>query len=64
MALITHTVCPTCRVPRTFVNGKCPHCEAKREKKRVAAWNKKSTKWKLDDLRKRIERIEAGSATY
>jgi len=64
MALITHTVCPTCRQPRTFVNGKCPHCEAKRERKRVKAWNKKGTKAKLDDLRKRIEVLEAGPQTY
>lgn len=64
MAYLEHKHCPACDCTRAFINDKCPVCHAKAEKKRIAAWNRKSTKAKLDDLRRRVEALEAGPARY
>jgi len=56
--------CYVCKKVTTHHNGGCVICLEKAEKKRIKAWEAKSTKAKLSDLRRRVEKLEAGPARY
>lgn len=64
MALVTHDWCGKCERTTQRVNGKCVECAAKEEQARIIVWNAQTTEEKLQDLRRRVERLEAKPPTY
>lgn len=64
MAFINEAMCYECKKVTTHTNNYCNICTEKNEKERIRIWNAQSTKHKLDDLRRRIEKLEKGPALY
>ena len=56
--------CYVCEKTSNHVNGKCPHCEEKKERERIAVWNALTVEEKLQNLRRRVEELERGEPMY
>lgn len=59
-----HKYCTHCEREYTFVNGQCTSCLEKLARTKVASWNAQTVEEKLQDLRKRVEQLEAPPPTY
>lgn len=64
MAFIENKYCPRCERCEVFCNGKCNFCKNREYIQETAAWNALSADEKLQDLRKRIEKLEQGPLRY
>lgn len=64
MALVRNDYCNHCEKDTQHVNWHCSVCARREERERIALWNALPTDEKLQDLRKRLERIEAGPIRY
>jgi predicted ATP-dependent serine protease len=62
MARVTSNHCRVCENKTTHINGKCSSCFERKERERIASWNSLTTEEKLQDLRKRVEKLERGPA--
>ena len=64
MAFVRYEYCRECGKETQHINGKCVHCEHQKALAEEAAWNAHDVDWKLNDLRKRLEKLEQGSIRY
>jgi len=64
MAYLHQAWCNDCGKETRHMNHKCQVCGPAKERARIAAWNEQTTQVKLNDLRKRVEKLEQGPATY
>jgi hypothetical protein len=64
MAFVRDEYCLVCKKETRHTNGGCDICLEKAERKRIHEWESKSTKAKLSDLRRRIEKLEQGPMRY
>ena len=64
MAYIETKSCPVCQEVRRFTNGVCNECRHRRKREELHKWNSMSYDARLDDLRKRVEKLEQGPPTY
>lgn len=64
MAYVVQQRCDVCEKTTTWINHKCSVCRAREERERIAVWNSKTVDEKLQNLRQRIEQLEAGPITY
>ena len=64
MAYINTEYCPKCESETRHTNGKCNDCAAREYREQTAAWNALTTEEKMQDLRRRVERMERGPITY
>jgi len=60
MAYIHRQYCSYCRIETDHINGGCTPCAIRLERERIAIWNSKTIEEKLDELLKRIDKLEAG----
>jgi hypothetical protein len=58
MAFVRDEHCDVCNKKTTHSNNRCVECIAREAEERKAAWHKLSLDDKLEDLRKRIEKLE------
>lgn len=64
MALIQHRYCDRCESHQSIVNGYCAGCKQRKYIQDTAAWSALTQDEKLQDLRRRIEKLEQGPPTY
>jgi ribosomal protein L37E len=64
MALVRDEYCRKCEQITTHTNTKCNVCAEREYRERTAEWNAKTTDEKIQDLRKRMERLEQGPPRY
>ena len=64
MAYINEAHCRTCKKTTTHQNGNCCICQFAKLQERIAKWNAQTTDDKLQDLRRRVETLEAGPPRY
>jgi hypothetical protein len=64
MAFIENKYCSKCERYETFCNGVCNRCREREYIQRAASWNVLTVDEKLQDLRKRIEKLEQGEPRY
>lgn len=64
MAFVETKDCPVCEAPTSHTNGKCNICEDRKRRAKLHAWKLMSYDGRLDDLRKRVEALEAGPTRY
>ena len=58
MAYIVNGYCLRCERDTQHTNSKCDICAERENRERIAVWNSLITDEKLQDLRRRIERLE------
>lgn len=64
MAFISVNYCAACEKEISHTNGACSICRERGERERIAAWNALTTEEKLQDLRKRVEKLEHGPIRF
>ena len=64
MAVVENKYCPKCEKVEYFCNGTCNSCRSDKYIQETAAWNALSVDQRLQDLRRRIEKLEQGPPTY
>ena len=64
MAFVEQKLCPVCETVTHHCNGKCSNCTDRKNRERLHAWRAMSYDDRLEDLRKRVESIEAGPPRY
>jgi hypothetical protein len=64
MAFVRDEHCYKCEQVTIHTNGKCNKCSEREYRQETAAWNAQSTDDKIQDLRRRVERLEHGPARY
>lgn len=64
MALMGEDYCTTCESTTMFVNRKCSKCSEREHREEVAKWNALTTEEKLQDLRRRVEKLEQGPPRF
>ena len=64
MAYVVDEECPVCEILTRHVNRKCVICDERKERERIVQWNSQPADIKMEDLRKRIEKLEQGPARY
>jgi len=64
MAYIHQKYCHRCEKITTHNHLDCQLCKEKAHREKVAAWNAQTTEEKLQDLRKRVEKLERGPTKY
>ena len=64
MAFVRDEYCGKCEKVTTHTNSKCNNCEAREYREETAKWNAQTTDEKLQDLRRRVEKLEYGPAQY
>jgi len=64
MVQVYETFCQTCNDSTPHYNGDCGRCAAKVREERIRMWNAQDVATKLNDLRERMERLEAGPPRY
>lgn len=58
MAIVNDLECSICKTITRHVNYKCCSCFQREEKERQDCWNCLPIEIKIDELKKRIEKIE------
>ena len=58
MAYITFGYCKKCEAQTQYVNGYCCACLQREEREKIAAWNALTVEEKLQDLRRRVDKLE------
>lgn len=56
--------CDICGADTQHTNGRCDTCMETSEKERIWDWNAQPIEQKLDDIRKRIEKLERGPTRF
>lgn len=64
MALVRNQWCDGCESTTQHINNRCTVCRTIEEKARLALWNSKPVNDRLNDLRKRIEKLEQGPPVF
>ena len=64
MAFIRVEYCRVCETTTQHVNGGCSECKERIYKEKVAAWNALTVDERLQDLRRRMEKLEAGPILF
>ena len=64
MALVQQEYCPKCEKETQHVNRVCVYCGDRERRKKIASWNALTVNEKLQDLRRRVEKLEAGPLRY
>lgn len=64
MAYITTQYCHYCRCNQLHMNGSCNTCRDRIFRENEAIWKVKTDSEKIDELRKRIEKLENNNIRY
>lgn len=64
MAFVEHKECRVCQQVTRHCNGKCSDCESRKRREELNKWQSMSYDERLDDLRKRVESLEAGPLRF
>jgi tRNA(Arg) A34 adenosine deaminase TadA len=64
MAYITVEYCKICESATQHIKSKCVLCVMRREKEDKNKWDNLSVESKLNDLKKRIEKLEQGGIKF
>lgn len=64
MAFVAEEYCRKCEKMTNHINLKCTYCEGIKERAKLADWNALPTEERLQDLRRRVEALEAPPPTY
>lgn len=64
MAFVQEKYCNRCEKTTIHTNTKCNICHKREERERIAIWNSQTVDEKLQELRQRVERLEAGPPMY
>ena len=64
MAFLRNMYCHICEKETSHNHMKCISCEERKYREKIAKWNALTNDEKLSDLRKRIEKLEAGPTRY
>jgi hypothetical protein len=64
MAFMTVKYCADCKKETQHCNGICLVCHERFELERITVWNSLTTDEKLNDIRKRVEKLERGPILY
>ena len=64
MAFVEIKHCDRCEKVTHHVNRKCTDCSEREYREKTAAWNALTTDEKLQDMRRRIEKLEQGPMRY
>jgi len=64
MVQILDKWCIRCGKDTLFANGKCVKCTEALKRAKIAAWNELTVDQRLNDLRDRVEKLEAGPPTF
>ena len=56
--------CTRCCKDTRFANGRCVECTDALKRAQIAAWNALTVDQRLNDLRKRVEKLEAGRHVF
>jgi len=64
MAHISYEICNTCNSTTQHVNNKCCECLVKENKKRIHEWKSLSIEDKLENINKRLKKLERGETRY
>jgi len=64
MAFITDEHCHVCGKTTPHNHRACSECNMRKEKERIHDWHSQPLDAKLDDLRKRVEKLEDGPIRF
>jgi acyl-CoA reductase-like NAD-dependent aldehyde dehydrogenase len=64
MAYVSDDECRVCERVTQHVNRECVECRARKYRQATAAWNALTVEERLQDLRRRVEALEARPLTY
>lgn len=64
MVILSTEFCTRCGCETTHHNRSCVTCLETLRKARIAAWNEQTIAQRLNNLRERVEQLEAGPPTF
>jgi hypothetical protein len=64
MAYISNQWCEKCRSDKEHINNKCVTCAVVEVKEKRTIWNSKTDSEKIEELLRRIEKLENANIKY